>query len=250
MRAVILAAGRGSRMHAQTDNQPKCLVKWQGKALLDWQLEALHHVGIRDIAVVTGYQREKLHSRNLREFVNPQWAESSMVESLICADEWFSSSPCLALYSDIVYSPKVLGPIAEPLDNVGVASYKRWLELWSLRFDDVLSDAESFRVSDEGMVLEIGSRASDLQHIQGQFMGIVQFQPPSWKRFKDAIDELGFEKGRIPDMTSVLGHIVAMNWMPIRAVEVEGMWAEFDSESDLSAAEPFATEFRSEFLGR
>ena len=51
-------------------------------------------------------------------------------------------------------------------------------------------------------------------------------------------------------MTSVLGHIVAMNWMPIRAVEVEGIWAEFDSESDLSAAELFATEFRSEFLQR
>jgi len=247
MKAVILAAGRGSRMHTQTDDQPKCLIQWQGKSILDWQLQALNQVGIRDVAIVTGYRREKLRARMFHEFVNYQWARSSVVESLLCADEWFSASPCLALYSDIVYSPETLKPIIQPLDSLGITSYKRWLELWSLRFDDVLSDAEAFKVNDEGFVLEIGSRTRDLREIQGQFMGIVQFQPSSWERFKRAIHELGYEKGRIPDMTSVLGRIVAMNWMQVRAVEAGGVWAEFDSESDLLAAEPFAMEFRSEF---
>lgn len=234
-------------MLAQTDDQPKCLVQWQGKAILDWQLEALRDVGIRDIAIVTGYRREKLKSHKLYEFINHKWAESSMVESLLCADEWFSTSPCLALYSDIVYSPKALEPIVQPLDTLGVASYSKWFELWSMRFNDVFSDTESFKVDRQGLVMQIGSKTNRLEDIQGQFMGMLQFQPPSWGRFKRAIERLVIDRTPISDLTELLGHIVSMNWMPLQSVTIDGTWAEFDSESDLIAAEAFAVRFRSEF---
>ena len=53
MKAIILAAGRGSRMKLLTDEIPKCLVKLRGKSLLDWQLSALRAAGITDIALVS-----------------------------------------------------------------------------------------------------------------------------------------------------------------------------------------------------
>jgi hypothetical protein len=53
MRAIILAAGRGSRMKNLTDERPKCLVELRGKTLLEWQLGALRHAGINEIAHVT-----------------------------------------------------------------------------------------------------------------------------------------------------------------------------------------------------
>ena len=68
MRAVILAAGRGSRMKNLTDDRPKCLVELKGKALLDWQLESLRASGIREIAVISGYKSELLANRGLIEF--------------------------------------------------------------------------------------------------------------------------------------------------------------------------------------
>ena len=41
MKAIILAAGRGSRMKNLTDEKPKCLIELHGKALLDWQIQAI-----------------------------------------------------------------------------------------------------------------------------------------------------------------------------------------------------------------
>ena len=85
MKAIILAAGRGSRMR-NIDENPKCLVLLRGKSLLDWQLEALRGAGIKQISIVTGYKRELLLDKGLKEFNNNRWMLTNMVRSLMCAD--------------------------------------------------------------------------------------------------------------------------------------------------------------------
>ena len=57
MKAIILAAGRGSRMGGATAERPKCLVELSGRPLLDWQIHALRQGGIEDIAIVRGFQK-------------------------------------------------------------------------------------------------------------------------------------------------------------------------------------------------
>ncbi len=92
MKAILLAAGRGSRMKELTDARPKCLLELRGKSLLDRQLEALRKAGISEIAIVTGYKRELLADRGLVEFHNPRWADTNMVSSLASAQEWLIAS--------------------------------------------------------------------------------------------------------------------------------------------------------------
>ena len=58
MKALILAAGLGSRLAPITDNCPKSLVKVNGKPILMKQIENLHENGITDITVVSGYKAE------------------------------------------------------------------------------------------------------------------------------------------------------------------------------------------------
>ena len=70
MKAIILTAGRESRMKRITESQPKCLIEVYGKTLLDWQLSALKQSGINEIAIVTGYKREQLIDRGLMSFYN------------------------------------------------------------------------------------------------------------------------------------------------------------------------------------
>ena len=103
MRAIILAAGRGSRMQKMTEELPKCLIKFNDRPLIEWQLEALQGAGITSVAIVTGYKRELVKKYNLTEFFNHRWAETNMVSSLACAEKWLSEQTCIVSYSDIIY---------------------------------------------------------------------------------------------------------------------------------------------------
>jgi mannose-1-phosphate guanylyltransferase len=57
-RAVLLAAGLGTRLRPLTDRVPKCLVEVGGRPLLDWWLAALARAGVRDVLVNTHHLRE------------------------------------------------------------------------------------------------------------------------------------------------------------------------------------------------
>ena len=63
MKAVILAAGRGTRLRPLTDYLPKCLVQVHGKSLLQYQMESLERAGIRDCIIVVGYLGEQVQQR-------------------------------------------------------------------------------------------------------------------------------------------------------------------------------------------
>ena len=147
MKAIILAAGRGLRMRDLTDERPKCLVEMRGKVLLDWQLEALRGAGVSDIAIVAGYKSELLSNRGLVEFQNPRWAETNMVSSLACAQEWLLSEPCIVSYSDIFYEALAVESLIKSTARLAITYDPHWLKLWEKRFDDPLLDAETFRLN-------------------------------------------------------------------------------------------------------
>ena len=81
MRAVILAAGRGSRMGPFGDDRPKCLIELAGKPLIERQIAALLRGGVEEIGVVRGYRAEMIKYPNVSYFANQRWAETNMVMS-------------------------------------------------------------------------------------------------------------------------------------------------------------------------
>ena len=84
MKAIILAAGKGKRMGFKTNNKPKCLVRFNGKPIIDYILETLNICGIDDIIIVNGYKREVLETylkgRNLRFITNKHFNTTNMVK--------------------------------------------------------------------------------------------------------------------------------------------------------------------------
>ena len=62
MKAVILCAGRGGRLFPMTKDRPKCLVRFGDKTILEYCLENLNSVGIRDVLLVTGYKKEAIET--------------------------------------------------------------------------------------------------------------------------------------------------------------------------------------------
>ncbi|MEZ1321734.1 phosphocholine cytidylyltransferase family protein [Pseudomonas fluorescens] len=234
MKAIILAAGRGSRMKSLTDERPKCLVELRGKPLLEWQLESLRAAGISDIAVVTGYKRELLAGRGLSEFHNPRWAETNMVSSLACAESWLQGEPCIVSYSDIFYSPVAVQSLINCEATLAVTYDPNWLQLWTERFGDPLLDAETFRLSATHTLAEIGNKPQSVDDVQGQYMGLLRFTPEGWAEVVRLRAELSPQQRDSMHMTNTLQRVIDAGRVQIEAVAYTGEWGEVDSSEDLS----------------
>lgn len=235
MKAIILAAGRGSRMKNLTEERPKCLVELRGKALLDWQLEALHAAGITEIAIVTGYKRELLADRGLTEFHNARWAETNMVSSLACAQDWLQAEPCIVSYSDIFYSPMAVQSLMTCAASLAVTYDPNWLELWTQRFGDPLLDAETFRLTPEHSLVEIGNKPTSVNEVQGQYMGLLRFTPEGWVEVMRIRSGLTVEQCDKMHMTGTLQKVIDAGRVEIAAVPYTGEWGEVDCANDLDA---------------
>ena len=89
--AVILAAGRGSRLQSETDAVPKCLTEVGGRTLLEHQLELLYGAGIERICVVAGYQAQAVQDAvgDAAEVIyNDLWASTNSLYSLSLCRQW------------------------------------------------------------------------------------------------------------------------------------------------------------------
>ena len=233
MRAIILAAGRGSCMKALSFDRPKCLVEISGQPLLHFQLQAIRSLSISDIGIVTGYKREMLATQGLQEFHNFNWNTSNMVTSLACASEWLTQYDCIVSYADIFYERQIIKDLLSAPGKLNIAYDPCWLELWSKRFTNPLDDAETFRVNKDGFVLEIGGKPSTIQEIEGQYMGLLKFTPESWceaERIRTSLN------GKVRDnlhMTDLLQKIIDAGRIQVSAVKCTEKWGEIDTEDDL-----------------
>src|ERR1700685_4729097 len=107
MRAVVLAAGRGSRLGHLGSDRPKWLVEREGRPLIERQIAALRRGGANEIAVVRGYRAEMIDFPGLAYFVNERWDETNMVMSLSTAASWLRAEPVIVSYADIFYRSAV-----------------------------------------------------------------------------------------------------------------------------------------------
>ena len=234
MKAIILAAGRGSRMKSLTDERPKCLTLIGGKTLLDWQLEAIRDAGMNEIGIITGYKFELLKNFNLTEFYNPRWAETNMVSSLFCAQGWLKSGPCIVSYSDIFFDSSAIKLLIDSPANLTITYDKNWKDLWTKRFGNPLLDAETFQLDHEGFLLKIGCKPNTIEEIQGQYMGLLTFSPEGWGEISRIYKLLTLEERNLIHMTGILQKTIDAGSIPIKGISFEGNWGEIDSPEDLA----------------
>lgn len=231
-KAIILAAGRGSRLKELTADKPKCLVSLHNKPLLLWQLDAIKGAGISDIGIVLGYKSEKIKPFKLHTFQNHRWNETNMVSTLNCADAWLSEYSCIVSYSDIVYSKRCVTKLIEAPGDITISYDKNWLALWKMRFENPLDDAETFKLNKRGTITEIGNKTDNLDEIEGQYMGLLKFTPLGWGIVKKFLASLDIKTRDKIDMTSLLSGLIKCG-VKIQAVPISENWYEVDSVQDL-----------------
>ena len=234
MRAVILAAGRGSRMGHLSDDRPKCLVEFEGQPLIERQIAALRRGGVDEIGVVRGYRAETIDFPGLFYFANERWAETNMVMSIAAAAPWLRAGPVIVSYADIFYRSELVRGLAAAPGQLVVTYDRAWRRLWTRRFADPLADAETFRINAAGQLLEIGGKTTRIEDIEGQYMGLFKFTPPAWSAVEALLSTLDEAICNRLDVTGLLRRLLAQNEVPIGTFGTEGQWGEIDNPEDVA----------------
>jgi choline kinase len=234
MRAVILAAGRGSRLGHLGDNRPKCFVELEGKPLIERQIAALRRGGVEEIGVVRGYRAEMIDFPGLCYFANERWAETNMVMSLAAAAAWLRSGPVIASYADIFYRSELVRGLAGASGHLVISYDRAWRHLWNRRFADPLADAETFRIDAAGRLLEIGGKTTRIEDIEGQYMGLLKFTPPAWSIVEALLGTLDAPIRDRLDMTGLLRRLIQGNELSVGTFGTDGQWGEIDNPEDVA----------------
>ena len=245
MKVIILAAGLGSRLRPITNTRPKCLVNLLGTPLLSYQLSIIKQCGIKDhdIAVVTGYMKELIYPYIKTTFNNPNYSSTNMVHSLFCAESFMDADQDLIIsYGDIVYRKEILENLIKTEDELAVVADRDWNDLWSIRMEDPLTDAESFKVNSAGKLIELGKPINSLHEAPAQYLGLIKVKASSINKLKNSYQKLNGQNNQDSQsfknmfMTSFIQHLIECGWS-VSPSYTNGGWIEVDSVADLRAYE-------------
>ncbi len=227
MRAIILAAGAGTRLQPLTDDRPKCLVALAGKPLIDYQMEALHSVGVDDVVLVVGCKADQVRAhcgQRARYIDNTDYLQTNSIYSLYMAADELDDDTFL-FNCDILFGPQVLKRMVDaPHANV------------------VAADGGVERVEGEmniccdgaGCITAI-SKSLDPQAAQAQSVQLVKFSAAGARAVRREVVRLVEENHRDAYPTLAYGPLIAER--SLFAVEVGDLaWGEVDSLEDYQRA--------------
>jgi len=245
VKAVILAAGRGSRFGAMTETVPKCMLHFAGKPILHHQLDLLASYGIDDVSIVKGYLGDALVAPDAKVYWNREYASSNMVESLFAAEEALNGG-VIVTYADILYDSGFLETVLASNDSdIGVAVDMRWRDYYEARFDDPFTEAESLIMTTGGMICDIGRSSPSCDDVMAQYVGVIKLNDAGcvalrhlYQRLKGSCPEGWHFRGRRLSqlyMTDLL-QLLIDHGIPVYGIPVANGWLEFDSQADLAKA--------------
>ncbi|MEX0856902.1 MAG: phosphocholine cytidylyltransferase family protein [Balneolaceae bacterium] len=234
MIAVILAAGRGSRLNNYTNELPKSLLPLNNdKTILDYNLDLLTEIGVEKKIIVTGYESGKIESHikhldNIEYVYNPFWDHCNVLGSLYMALP-FINETFLFLHADTLVGEKA------------------WQELIKKKGDMILPyqkkkcGVEEMKVKHDssGTLIEINKTMTP-SSADGEFLGIAKFEFNTKKVFQNVAEKL-FKSGELNHyMEAVISDSINKN-IEIKTFDIgDTPFVEIDFEEDyLKAKEKF-----------
>lgn len=245
MKAIILAAGQGTRLKKYTENLPKGMLEFDGKTIIERQIETYRKCGITDIIVVRGFAADKITYPGVTYYENADYANTNMVESLMAAKQEFDED-IIVSYSDILFEESMLRGMMESREDFAVAVDDNWQEYWSARYGKVDFDTESLSLDENDNITELGLEAPKLEDIDARYIGLLRFSKEGLKKVLEILDrdyEIYQDKPwkqsgktiRKAYMTDLLQAVIESG-NSVKAVRFNNGWIEFDTNEDYETA--------------
>jgi len=239
-KAVILSAGKGSRLLPLTADRPKCLIDLSGRSLLDWQLDVLQAGGISDIVIVTGFRDHLVDERaarrsGVRTLFNPFYHVADNLGTC-----WMMrgemTEDFIIINGDTIVSSEIVKRL--------LAGARRPITVTIDEKDDY--DSDDMKVERHGDCLVAIGKTLTPEQTDAESIGMLAFQGEGTQMFSDQIDAM---------MRTSAG---TKNWYlkaidalaptgKVGTVSIKGLeWQEVDFPPDLEAATAMTTKWASQ----
>jgi L-glutamine-phosphate cytidylyltransferase len=227
MKAIILAAGKGTRLNGR-DLKPKCLFEVGGRTLLDRQVSALTEANINDVVLVLGFEAERIRrlcGPTTSFVINSRFEETSSLYSLWLAREHLLDG-FVVLNCDVLFHPELLAKlVSSPFDDA---------LLVDLANNQLGEEEMKVKISD-GLVVDI-RKDMDPAEADGENVGMVKFSPEGAKRLVDEMDSL-ISRGHERDWAPRAFREFATRF-PLHAISTDNYpWIEIDLPEDYRKAQ-------------
>ena len=244
MKAIILAAGDGSRMGKLTQNIPKPLVMVNGKSIIERQLSILKQNKILDVIIVTGSHNEKFNFKNVVYVNDLEHKKHDTLGSLITARDYMNDE-IIITYADQIFDEKIMESVINFKGDIGIAVDLDWEKNYVNRDQHPKSEAENVLINGN-RILELRKNISECKENEkiGECLGLMKFSRKASKVFLDKYSELeishqgkfhnasSLEKALISDMIQEL----IDSEINVEPIYVSGKWCEIDTPQDLEIA--------------
>lgn len=183
-KAIILSAGKGSRLLPLTESRPKCLIELSGRSLLEWQLDALAKNGVTDVAIVTGFRDDLVdevaaRQDGVRTLFNPFYQVADNLGSVWIAREEFDRD-VLILNGDTLIAPTLVAKVLDGPDAPIAVTVDEKDEY----------DSDDMKVLREGDRLRRIGKALEPGQYNAESIGFLAFRGDGPRLFIDQVERM------------------------------------------------------------
>ena len=230
MKALILAAGLGSRLAPITNDRPKSMVPVNGTPILKKQINNLIENNILDITIITGYKSEVIENfvkdfyPTIKIINSIDYKATNNMYSAYLAREYMIDSDFLMMNADVFYDSSVLKSLIDfEYQNAVVTDIGNYLE-------------ESMKVIEkDGKLVEISKQISKEEAL-GASIDVYKFSKEAGEIFFNKCKEYIEEKNEL-NLWSEIALNDCFKEIDFKACPLNGRWLEIDNLEDLKSAE-------------
>ena len=234
MKAIVLSAGLGSRLLPSTTTVPKCLLPVDGEhPVIEIQLRALAHCGIREATIMVGYGAEKVEhfltthpiaGIDVYTRYNPFFSTTNTAVTCWLAIREMTADFVL-LNGDTIFETDILRRVlAAPEAPLTMAIDQK------AKYDD---DDMKVALDDRGRLTAVG-KAIPASRIDGESIGLMVFRNQGVAAFRSALDSAIRNPEALRswyhDVINRMAAALLVNTVPIKGL----WWREIDTPQDLA----------------
>jgi phosphoenolpyruvate phosphomutase len=239
--AIVLAASQGKELEHLTVDTPKTLLKVKGKTILSRLIEGFNKFGIKDIAIVRGFEKEKIAPNNTTLIDNNKFETTKDLYSLFSAESHIKGDTIIS-YGDIVYKSHILHSLLNDSNDISIivdTDYSTsgraidYVKTDTSHSEDIFHEDNVFL---KDIFTEEGRRFNaDAKNAYGEFIGLWKVNENGAKAIKVVLQKFEqqntIEQATITDLLNEL-----KKDHPINVKYIKGSWMDIDTIVDLQTA--------------